>query len=143
MQQIIKQVGPSRQLFETFNFAFMKIFDFLLKPAIFGAFLLFLGELCYKLWPKIERGDFIISSTELDFWPQFVIRITEEKQKGPQKGCFDQKIKNFHKSKVDGLKKLSTRAHLFYDFLHFRGCPFTKAQFSQGAIDGIHFFQLF
>jgi len=37
-------------------------------------------------------------------------------------------------SKVDGLKKLPTRAYLFYDFLHFRGCPFTKSQFSQGAI---------
>ena len=28
MQEIIKQVGSSRQLFETVNFAFMKIFDF-------------------------------------------------------------------------------------------------------------------
>ena len=27
MQQIIKEAGPSRQLFETVNFAFMKIFD--------------------------------------------------------------------------------------------------------------------
>ena len=49
----------------------------------------------------------------------------------------------FIKSKVDSLKKLSTRACLFYDLLHFRGCPFTKFQFSQGAIDGIHFFSAF
>ena len=69
----MKQAGPSRQLFETVNFAFMKIFDFL--------------------------------------------------------------IKKFHKRKVDSLKKLSTRARLFYDFLHFRRCPFTKSQFSQGAIN--------
>ena len=41
MQQIIKQAGPSRQLFETANFAFMKIFDFLVKIAIFEAFLYF------------------------------------------------------------------------------------------------------
>ena len=41
MQKIIKQVSPSRQLFETVNFAFMKIFDFLVKLALFGAFLLF------------------------------------------------------------------------------------------------------
>ena len=27
MQQIMKQVGSSRQLFETVNFAFMKFFD--------------------------------------------------------------------------------------------------------------------
>ena len=31
----MKQAGPSRQLFETVNFAFMKIFDFLVKIAIF------------------------------------------------------------------------------------------------------------
>ena len=62
MQQIIKQVGPSRQLFETVNFAFMKIFDFLIKTALLGAFLLFLGDLCHKLRPKIELGDCTIRS---------------------------------------------------------------------------------
>ena len=44
MQQIIKQAGPSEQLFETINFVFMKIFDFSVKTALFGAFLLFLGN---------------------------------------------------------------------------------------------------
>ena len=39
MQQIIKKAGPSRQLFETVNFAFMKIFDFLIKTALFWAYL--------------------------------------------------------------------------------------------------------
>ena len=38
VQKIIKQ---SWQLFGTVNFAFMKIFDFLVKIAIFRAFLLF------------------------------------------------------------------------------------------------------
>ena len=56
MQKIIKQVGPSRQLFETVNFAFMKIFDFLVKIALFWASLLFLGDSCHKLRPKIELG---------------------------------------------------------------------------------------
>ena len=56
MHKIIKQVGPSRQLFETVNFAFMKIFDFLLKIALFWASLLFLGDSCHKLRPKIELG---------------------------------------------------------------------------------------
>ena len=69
MQQIIKQVGPSRQLFETVNFAFMNFFDFLVKTALFGAFLIFLVDLCHKLRPKIKRGNYIISSTELDFRP--------------------------------------------------------------------------
>ena len=54
---MIEQAGPSRQLFETVNFAFMKDFDFLVKIAIFGAFLLFLGDFCHKLRPKIELGD--------------------------------------------------------------------------------------
>ena len=31
MQKFIKGTGPSRQLFETVNFALMKIFDFLVK----------------------------------------------------------------------------------------------------------------
>ena len=54
MQEIIKQVGSSRQLFETVNFAFMKFFDFLVKIALFWASLLFLGDSCHKLRPKIE-----------------------------------------------------------------------------------------
>ena len=65
-------------------------------------------------------------------------RITQEKR-----DCFYYKIKNLHKSKVDALKKLSTRAHMFYDLLHFSGYPFTKSQFSQKSLDRIHFFQLF
>ena len=54
MQQIIRHVDPSRQLFETVKFAFIKIFDFLVKTALLGAFLFFLGDSCHKLRPKIE-----------------------------------------------------------------------------------------
>ena len=54
MQEIIKQAGSSRQLFETVNFAFMKFFDFSVKIALFWASLLFLGDSCHKLRPKIE-----------------------------------------------------------------------------------------
>ena len=57
MQEIIKQVGPSRQLFETVNFAFMKIFDFLVKKALFWTFLLFFGDLRHKSRPKTALGD--------------------------------------------------------------------------------------
>ena len=56
MQKFTKVTGPSRQLFETVNFAFMKIFDFLVKIALFGAFLLFSGDSRHKLRPKITRG---------------------------------------------------------------------------------------
>ena len=62
MQKMIEQADSSRQLFETVNFAFMKNFDFLVKIAIFGAFLLFLGDLCHKLQSKIERGGYTICS---------------------------------------------------------------------------------
>ena len=57
MQEILKQVGSSGQFFETINFAFMKIFDFLVKIDFLGAFLLFLGDSCHKLRPKIELRD--------------------------------------------------------------------------------------
>ena len=43
MQQIIKQATLKRQNFETVNFAFMKIFDFLIKIALFGGLSAFLG----------------------------------------------------------------------------------------------------
>ena len=49
MHQIIKQASPSRQLFEAVNFTFMKVFDFLVKIAISGAFLQFLEDLCHTL----------------------------------------------------------------------------------------------
>ena len=69
MQEIIKQVGSSRQLFETVNFAFMKIFDSFVKTALFEAFLLFSGDSCHKLRLKMELGgaDYIV--TTLDFQP--------------------------------------------------------------------------
>ena len=52
----MKQAGPSRQLFETVNFAFMKNFDFLVKIAIFLAFLLFLGGFMSQITAEIEHG---------------------------------------------------------------------------------------
>ena len=59
MQKIKKPRSPSRQLLETVNFAFMKIFDFLVKIALFRASLLFLGDSHHafppgslvRLWP--------------------------------------------------------------------------------------------
>ena len=43
-------------------------------------------------------------------------------KKGENFAYFEKDIKNFHKSKVDSLKNLSTRARLFDDLLHSRGC---------------------
>ena len=58
MQKLIEQAGPCRQLFETVNFAFMKNFDFLVKIAIFWAFLLFLGWFMSQITAEIERGGY-------------------------------------------------------------------------------------
>ena len=51
MQKIIKLRSPSRQLLETVNFAFMKIFDSLVKIAVFRASLLFLGDSHHAFLP--------------------------------------------------------------------------------------------
>ena len=55
MQKIIKSRSPSRQLLETVNFAFMKIFDFLVKIVIFWAFLLFFGRFASCITAVIEH----------------------------------------------------------------------------------------
>ena len=52
MQKIIKLRRPNRQLLETVNFAFMKIFDLLVKIAVFRASLLFLGDSRHALRPQ-------------------------------------------------------------------------------------------
>ena len=52
MHQIKKLRCPSRQLFIKITFVFMKIFDFLVKIAIFGAFLFRSRDLCHALLPK-------------------------------------------------------------------------------------------
>ena len=49
MHKMIEQAGSSRQLFETVNFAFMKISDFLVKIAIFEAFFHVLGDSRHEL----------------------------------------------------------------------------------------------
>ena len=71
MEKIMKQTGPSRQLFETVNFAFMKIFDFLVKIAIFLAFLLFLEWFASQITAENQARwlyhQFIYLATMLDF----------------------------------------------------------------------------
>jgi len=57
MQQIMKQAGPSRQLWKTVNIAFMKVFDFFVKIFHFLASLRLLGDLCHKLWAKIKLSE--------------------------------------------------------------------------------------
>ena len=51
MQKVIKLRCSSRQLLETVNFAFMKIFDLFAKIAVFRASLLFLGDSRHAFLP--------------------------------------------------------------------------------------------
>ena len=52
MQKIKKPRSPSRQLLETVNFAFMKIFDFLVKIAVLRASLLILEDSRHAFLPR-------------------------------------------------------------------------------------------
>ena len=92
MQQIMQQAGPSGQLFETVNFAFMKIFDYLIKTALFWGLSVFLGWFTSQITAENRVGRLynqrVDLAIELNFWPFFVTWITLEKQKGPQKGLF-------------------------------------------------------
>ena len=56
MHQIIKPTCPSRQLFIKITFAFIKIFDFLVKIAIFGAFLFRSRDSRHALLPRSSVG---------------------------------------------------------------------------------------
>ena len=60
-----------------------------------------------------------------------MIGISKKLKECPKNGYFDKKIKNFHKSKVDGLNKLSTKDCLFNDFVHFKGCPYINHKISR------------
>ena len=57
-------------------------------------------------------------------------RISQKKEKCPKNSYFDKRIKNFHKSKIDGHQKLFTRAPRFYDFLHFKVCSYLNHKIS-------------
>ena len=71
MQEIIKQAGSSGQLFETVNFAFMKIFDFLVKKALFWTFLLFLGDLRHKC--SFTKSQFSQGAINLGFQTKHIL----------------------------------------------------------------------
>ena len=49
------------------------------------------------------------------------------------------KIKNFHKSKIDSLQKLSTRAPRCHDFLHFKGCSYLNHKISFKLVGKLSF----
>ena len=93
MQQIIKQTSPSMQLYEAVNLTFMNFFDFSVRIATFGAFLLFSKRFVSYISAQIKcLVQIIMHDVNL-----------EKKEKCLKNGYFHQKIKNFRISKVDGL----------------------------------------
>ena len=89
MQEIIKQEGSSRQLFKTVNFAFMKIFDFLIKTAIFQVILLFL-EICVMRYGQNRTRDLGKNSRH---------KSPKKSRKAPKKAVLIKKSKIFIKAK--------------------------------------------
>ena len=79
MQKIIKPRSSSKQLLETVNFAFMKIFDFLVKIAVFRASLLFLGDSRHALRPQSNTWS----------GKKCMTRISPKKERCPKNGYFD------------------------------------------------------
>ena len=93
MQQIIKQACPSRQLFETVNFPFMKIFDFFYQNSPFGGLSTFLGWFVSQTTAE-NRAQWLNKcadhiAIELDFGRNLWHESPRKKQKGPKKGDFD------------------------------------------------------
>ena len=129
----MKQAGPSRQLFETVNFAFMKIFDFLVKIAIFLALLLFLSDLCNKLRPKIERGGYVISSIishQARFSAVICVANHPRKSRKTQKmAIFTKKSKIFIKAKLTVSKSCLLGPAYSIIFCILRGAHLQKVNY--------------
>ena len=83
MQKMIEQAGPSRQLFEAVNFAFMKIFHFLVKIAIFRVFLLFSERFSSCISARIKY------SSQNVYGRNAWRKSPEKKEKCPKNGYFD------------------------------------------------------
>ena len=91
------------------------IFDSFVKIAIFRAFLLVLGDLHHALRPELNTRSRQKRMTQ----------TSQKKKKNPKNGFL-----KFHKNEIDGLKNLSTRTPLFYQFLHFKGCFYLNHKIS-------------
>ena len=71
-------------------------------------------------------------------------RESPKKKRDALKTAFltKESIKKFHKSKINGLQKLSTRAPWFYDILHFKGWTFINHKTSQQTFGKFRFLNL-
>ena len=83
-----------RQLFKKITFAFMKIFDFLVKIAIFGAFLFQSRNSRHALLPK----------TNDQSWQNVWRKSLDQKRNSPKMANLTKKSKIFIKAKVIFMK---------------------------------------
>ena len=90
------------------------------RQAIKHAVSWFWGDLCHALWLQSNTW------TGQNAWHE-----SPEKRRNALKMVISTKeSKIVYKSKVDRLKMLPTRICLFYDFLHFKGCPYINHKIS-------------
>ena len=111
----------------------MKIFDFLIKTALLRACLLFLGDLCHKLRPKIERGGYVISSI-ISHRARFSAVICDanhprKSRKTQKMAIFTKKSKIFIKAKLTVSKSCLLEPVCFMIFSIFRGGHLQKVKY--------------
>ena len=131
IQKIIKWTSSKKQLFEAVNFALMKIFDFLVKTAIFRTFLLFLGDFCQALRPYTVWLEHLIRADMHDG------NLSEKRRNSLKMAILTKEWKNFIKAKLTASKScqlglvyfmicciLSDDILLSLDFLKFQSLEF-------------------
>ena len=122
MQKIIKQ----RTTFSDRQLCFYENFWFFSQNNHFLGISPILGDSCHAFCP-VQVFD-----CGRNAW-----RKSPKKWRNAKKmAILTKESKKFHKSKVDSLQKLSTRACLFNDLLQFRGCPFKKGEILEKLIVG-------
>ena len=123
MQEIIKQAGPSRQLFETVNFAFMKIFDLLVKKALFWTFLLFFGDLRHKSPKKsrkVQKRAVLIKKSKI--FIKAKLTVSKSCILGPAYFKICCILGDAHSQNLSFLRRPSTK-FIFFNFSDIGTCP--------------------
>ena len=92
--RIIKPTYPCRQLFIKITFAFMKIFDFLVKIAILGAF----------LFPSRDSRHALLPGSRLVLGSNACHKSLDRKRNAPKMAILTRKSKIFIKAKVIFMK---------------------------------------
>ena len=98
----------------------MKIFDFLVKMAIFRAFLLFSGDLRHALRPQSNTW------SGQNAWQE----SPKKRRNALKMVILTKKSKNFIKAKLTVSKSYLLGLVYLMIFLHFKGCPYINHKIS-------------